>query len=336
MTELSEIPRELPSFPGGGPAQAVYTPPKSKPTYMQTRNLIVIATVVIVVAICLVALIVGLAVGLSSKNSSSSGSPAAPVTQTMPSTTSTLRPTTTVANSQLVASFGPTIQGHMSPIKVVSSLGGTFWASGADDGSVTLWNGNTLQATLDQSIGGHESRVSALAPISSTQMASGAFDSTVKVWNANTLNVATYTGHTFFVTALVYVGGNLLASGSFDQTVKVWDISNASSPLKYSLTQTGPVNTLASLGSNLVASGCDDSTLKVCFLKQKTKIIKDPRFGSRLKKANFFICRGLPLQGEYPISFSHTHTCSGPISFYRFYPYLYMGHVRIFEYIVSF
>ena len=55
-----------------------------------------------------------------------------------------------------------------------------------------------------------------------------------------------------------------------------------------------------------------------------------------------FLFLGSPLQGENPISFTfsqtdtHTHTCSGPISFYRFYNYLYMGHVQIFENIVSF
>ena len=47
-----------------------------------------------------------------------------------------------------------------------------------------------------------------------------------------------------------------------------------------------------------------------------------------------------PMLGQNLISFMrfhrHTHTCSGPISFYWFYHYLYMSHGQIFEYKINF
>ena len=124
-----------------------------------------------------------------------------------------------------------TLEGHADVVlSVAYSPDGKTLASGAEDGTIKLWDVVTGQniAILEGHVSSIINDVSSIAysPDGKT-LASGAWDNTIKLWNVATgRNVATLQGHTGWVTSIAYSpDGKTLASGSEEGAVKVWDVS---------------------------------------------------------------------------------------------------------------
>ncbi|NMO14844.1 SIR2 family protein [Pyxidicoccus fallax] len=97
-------------------------------------------------------------------------------------------------------------------------------ASGAEDGTVRLWDAATGQ--LLHALEGHSLGVRALAYASDgARLASGAEDGTVRLWDAATGQLLhALKGHSLGVRMLAYApDGARLASGAEDGTVRLWD-----------------------------------------------------------------------------------------------------------------
>jgi len=98
-------------------------------------------------------------------------------------------------------------------------------ASGAEDGSIRLWNLDNFQCV--QVIKHHEKAVNCLRFSPNGKfLASASWDNTIKLWNLETFDlIATLSGHQDSVEVLdISMDSLLLASGSNDQTIRLWDI----------------------------------------------------------------------------------------------------------------
>jgi hypothetical protein len=170
-----------------------------------------------------------------------------------------LRPLTTslLADEALLR----TLSGHGSTVNTLAVLPDGRLASGADDGTIKLWDpaSGQLQATL----AGHSRGVNALAVLPDGRLASGADDGTIKLWDPATGRLqATLAGHSGGVNALAVLPDGRLASGAFDNTIKLWD--PASGQLQATLKgHSGPVMALAVLPDGRLASGANDRTIKL-------------------------------------------------------------------------
>ncbi|MCX5960863.1 MAG: NB-ARC domain-containing protein, partial [Cyanobacteria bacterium] len=115
-----------------------------------------------------------------------------------------------------------TLTGHGSTVNALAVLPDGRLASGADDGTIKLWDpaSGQLQATLE----GHSGPVNALAVLPNGRLASGAGDRTIKLWDpASGQLQATLEGHSGPVNALAVLPDGRLASGAGDRTIKLWD-----------------------------------------------------------------------------------------------------------------
>ena len=115
-------------------------------------------------------------------------------------------------------------QGHSVYSVVFSPVDNTLLASGANDGTVKLWNVETQTnvVTLEE----HTAAVASVAfSPNGTLFASGSGD-TVKLWNVKThTNIITLEWHANVVTSVAFSpDGTTLAAGAWDGTIKLWDV----------------------------------------------------------------------------------------------------------------
>ena len=97
-------------------------------------------------------------------------------------------------------------------------------ASGAEDGSIRIWNLDNFQCI--KVLTHHKKAVNSLRFSPNGQfLASASWDNTIKLWDIQTFDeIATMTGHQDSVEILdISMDSLLLASGSNDQTIRVWD-----------------------------------------------------------------------------------------------------------------
>jgi WD40 repeat protein len=120
-----------------------------------------------------------------------------------------------------------TFLGHDGEVTSVAfDAKGKRVASGSRDGSVKIWDPETLQVI--QTLTGHKGWVNGVAFSPDDQrLASASHDRTLKVWDAATGKVCyTLRGHKFEVVAVAFSpDGRRLVSASWDRTLKVWDTS---------------------------------------------------------------------------------------------------------------
>ncbi|KAI0163596.1 WD40-repeat-containing domain protein [Pestalotiopsis sp. NC0098] len=102
-------------------------------------------------------------------------------------------------------------------------------ASGAEDGTIKLWDATSGICLLTMTLEGYANSVLSVAFSHDGQrIASGSVDSTVKVWDATSgICLLTLEDHAnWFMSVAFSHDGQRIASGSYDNTVKVWDVTS--------------------------------------------------------------------------------------------------------------
>jgi len=116
---------------------------------------------------------------------------------------------------------------HSSVLTIAFSPCSKLLASGAEDGSIRLWNLETFKCI--NVLAHHKKAVNSLrfSP-NGNFLASASWDNTIKLWDLQTFDeIATLTGHQDSVEIIdISMDSLLLASGSNDQTIRLWDIRN--------------------------------------------------------------------------------------------------------------
>ena len=170
-----------------------------------------------------------------------------------------------------------TLIGHDGLVRAVAlSADGQLAVSGADDGTVRVWD---LAAATQRGapLTGHDGgSVRAVALSADGQLAiSGGDDGTVRVWDlaAATQRGAPLTGHNDPVRAVALsADGKLAISGGDDGTVRVWDLAAATQRGPPLTGHNGPVRAVAlSADGKLAISGGDDGTVRVWNLAAATQ-----------------------------------------------------------------
>ncbi|CAJ0961047.1 unnamed protein product, partial [Mesorhabditis belari] len=163
-----------------------------------------------------------------------------------------------------------TINGHMGYISTFQvSDDGNYIVSGANDGMVRVWCGQT-GARLHV-LQGHTSTVRCMS-LHGTTLVSGSYDQTLRVWDLvdwKCLHILT--GHLGMVWCEQF-GGIRVVSGASDGTVKVWNVQTG----ECLQTLTGHTDAVESLlfepERDLVASASLDATIRVWDVRRGTCI----------------------------------------------------------------
>ena len=113
---------------------------------------------------------------------------------------------------------------HVSILAISEGL----LASGADSGSIKLWNladGKVLK-TIDAHPNNNQVKALHFSP-DGTMLASGGMDDQVRLWSVpKGTHLATLSGHTNWIQSLAFSpSGKLLASGSVFDSAKLWDLN---------------------------------------------------------------------------------------------------------------
>jgi WD40 repeat protein len=177
--------------------------------------------------------------------------------------------------------------GHTGPVYAVAEVtedgprgdaDGSGWrrsrlASGADDGTIRLWN--PVTGALTHVLTGHTGPVWAVARVSTPDgpdlLASAGGDGTIRLWQPATGEcVAVLTGHRGRVFAVAAVsmpaGPDLLASAGGDGTVRLWNPATGECNTVL-IGHTGGVQAVATLATpdrrTALVSGGDDGTVRL-------------------------------------------------------------------------
>ena len=113
--------------------------------------------------------------------------------------------------------------GQAGPILTLSA-DGTLLASGADDGTIRLWDLATGDLTVAQQE--HTDEVTSLSfSPDGTILVSASRDHTIRLWDTATGDlIDTWGGHTSWVFSVAFSpDGTTVASGSSDDTIRLWD-----------------------------------------------------------------------------------------------------------------
>jgi WD40 repeat protein len=149
-------------------------------------------------------------------------------------------------------------EGHTRPVRALVVLSDGRLASGAEDGSVRVWDPQRRAEPL--MFKGHAREVWALAVLPDGRLASGSWDRTVRVWDPQRrTEPLMFEDHTGEVGALAVLPDGRLASGSSDRTVRVWDLSGGC-PLR-AFVADSDITCLVATPGGLTVAGCSDGAV---------------------------------------------------------------------------
>ncbi len=156
-------------------------------------------------------------------------------------------------------------------LSFADSPDGKHLATGDDDGTVQLWDPQTLQPSLPPLKHGDAVFSVAFSPMGPL-LASGSRDRTIKLWNVDTgASVGdALLGQSDTITSVAFSpDGHRLASGSHDKSVWIWDGVDTPRPMGAVLTyknrrsHTAPVSAVAfSPKGGTLMSGSEDGTIR--------------------------------------------------------------------------
>jgi WD40 repeat protein len=112
--------------------------------------------------------------------------------------------------------------GDVNVLSIAMTSDGAIVAVAIDDGSIQLWNAETMQRTAV--LRGHDGAIMTLAMRSDGLLASGSFDATIKVWDTKTASlVHTLSGHHAQITRVRFDARGRLVSTDAGGLAKIWD-----------------------------------------------------------------------------------------------------------------
>ena len=161
--------------------------------------------------------------------------------------------------------------GHQGAIGCILSLDNGYFASGAGDKTIKIWDPNTGECI--KTLKGNSDSVNCLAVLPDGKLVGGSADKTIKIWDTNSGKcIKTIKGHSDSVNCLAVLSDGKLVSCSFDDTIKIWD-PDTGECIKTLKGNSDSVNCLAVLPDGKLVGGSYDKTIKIWDLK-KRKCIK--------------------------------------------------------------
>lgn len=137
-----------------------------------------------------------------------------------------------------------TLRGHTGGINVLAADPGAKWfASGAEDGTVRIWDTILPRMNIEGSIE-HRARITSIAYQDGIGMlASGSDDGTIRLWDGRGpgAHLLTLRGHHGAVMCVAFLNDKRIVSGSSDCTLRVWDAADG----KWLHTLGGPLSAFA-------------------------------------------------------------------------------------------
>jgi WD40 repeat protein len=146
------------------------------------------------------------------------------------------------------------LEGHTSGVNALCVLPDGRLASGSDDGTIRIWEFNTVNrpARLE----GHTNSVRALCLLPDGRLASGSYDNAIRIWAPSTGAKTTRLDcNTNSNSALCLLPDGRLASGSgfHDSTIRLWDLNTGTETAR--LETDAPILCLAIMPSGHLVAG---------------------------------------------------------------------------------